>query len=470
MSSTAHSSARGRTLRAGLALAVIAVVGATWRSLGDAGGAPIQEPLAHLAGEAEPAHGPSRITEPTEAASRANVNRAPVGEAAEVPTLPEPPSSGSEAGEVVRAQGGTVRGFVRDRERFAIGNARVHALQQLASDEGTEGAWQEVGAHTRSFADGSFTLDTGKRGTWWLRASAGHAASTLVGPLTSGSADGLTELLIDLAPRGSIVGRVQAASGEALTGRRVDASCGDGEVRTTTTDEAGEYTHADLAPGSWQVRFIEWAEVSSSPSEHTHILAGAPPIPWDCQVRDGATTRFDISVPEPTRVTLRVTGPAASLAMADWAIEANWDQTAQEERTIQARREEDSGLYVLDLVTSGRWRLTSRAKLGEASVSISQVIDFPSGPSDFEWRVPTGAVRGRVVGSEANSVVRCYQTTSDGRFLSASVLTGADGTFHFPVAFAGKLTLGLGTSKRLGEFTLLEDETKDLGELQAPDR
>lgn len=353
------------------------------------------------------------------------------------------------AGAVVRAQEAFDNTMVR-RERY------FHLLANLCENCPT----------TRTAQDGSFTLDTGKSGSWWLRASDGHDATRLLGPFTLEGPPGPPEVVIDMAPRGGIAGRLREASGPALAAKRIDVSCGDGEVYTTITDDAGDFAFEGLAPGSWQVRYLELAQATSDPKQYASILRGAPPIPWDCRVVNGETTRYDIVVPEPTRVMLKLTGADASIVKAKWNINAAVNEPLQSGRSIEAHYDSERDVYTLELVLGGSWRLNGHADVGDMSLYITHEIELPAGASELVWAIPGGSVSGRLEPPEAGIRVRYGQDPTDGPYCGAVTLTSADGTFRFPFAFGGKVGIRAETSTpRWKEFTLTEGETLDVGAL-----
>ncbi len=319
---------------------------------------------------------------------------------------------------------------------------------------------------TTTAEDGSFVLDTAKTGTWWLRAAEGRDATTLLGPFTLEGAPGPAEIEIDMTPRGGIAGRLRDADGAALAARRIDVSCGDGEVYTTITDDAGDFAFEGLAPGSWQVRYLELAQATSDPKQYSSVNRGAPPIPWDCRVVNGETTRYDIVVPEPTRVTLKLKCADASIVKAKWDIKAANAESFHSNRSIEAQFHPESDVYTLELVSSGSWRLDGHADVGDMSLYISHELEPPAGASEVVWTIPSGSVSGRIAPPAAGVRIRYAQETTEGLRAGAFVLTSEDGTFRFPFAFGGKVSLSTESpTRRWKEFTLTEGETRDVGEL-----
>lgn len=145
--------------------------------------------------------------------------------------------------------------------------------------------------------DGRFVLSVDAAGSWRVLVSAPREPTTLSPPREVHYGGTPVELVIDLAPRGSIEGRVLDARGVAVDGRVVTASCGDGETVEATSDAEGRYRLEPLAPGGWQVRALDPRRPTQFQRGSRESDGDAPPIAWDCRVSDGSVTRHDVTVP-----------------------------------------------------------------------------------------------------------------------------------------------------------------------------
>ena len=154
---------------------------------------------------------------------------------------------------------------------------------------------------------GRFVLPRGSPGRYLLRVEVDGLARAVLGPLEL-FGDGRAALDIELEPGGALAGRVLAPEGTSPAGRVVGVSSGDGFLRSQRVGADGRYRFEDLPPGSWQVRplrrettVLGWGRLAS-----TSVEVHASEVGWDCAVRGGGTTRFDLRLPAP--VTCRLEG------------------------------------------------------------------------------------------------------------------------------------------------------------------
>ena len=157
------------------------------------------------------------------------------------------------------------------------------------------------GTHTD--LDGAFELPIPATGTYVLFAEARGWASVERGPF---ELDARRDERVDLtlSVGGAIEGRVLTPTEIDPAGIVVRFCRGDGRVLEARTDAEGSYHREGLTPGPWMVTVSRRASardpfagamgVETREFEHGYLF------PWDCEVVEGGTTRFD---PEWTSAT-----------------------------------------------------------------------------------------------------------------------------------------------------------------------
>lgn len=145
-------------------------------------------------------------------------------------------------------------------------------------------------------ADGAFVATLPSDGWHLLRVVAEGFPATTFGPFEWTKADGAHGLVLELARGGAIEGRVLAPEGD-VAGRLVGASNGWGIVVATSADATGRFHLANLAPGDWQVRpcappLASEQRLKLEPSPY----ADPTDVVWDCRVRAGETTVYDLDL------------------------------------------------------------------------------------------------------------------------------------------------------------------------------
>ncbi len=317
--------------------------------------------------------------------------------------------------------------------------------------------------------DGTFELEVSDAGAWYVGAGSGDAASALVGPLVCVSGGKAPEIEIDIAQRGSIEGRVHTGAGKPVADRAIEASCGDGEIRTVTTDARGDFVFADVAAAPWQVRMFEPDTRGGRGSRMSSTLGDAPAIDWDCEVLAGRTTRFDFLVPDRVRFEVRITEADPRLPPGSWVVKAIPTDPKAAVRSVGELHAEEFGVHVLDLPGGGAWRVFAEFKAGGTSLRLSRTVDV-SVSNPLEWVLPRGVVRGKLrAGSAAGMSIALMGKTADGAQVFAKVTAGDDGMFVFPFAFAGESILTLDQhmegEERSTAANVVAGVTTDVGEL-----
>lgn len=315
---------------------------------------------------------------------------------------------------------------------------------------------------TRTDADGSFVLDVGAVGDWWLVTD---PVATFSGPFSVGTHGSTSDIVIDLGPRGGIQGTVRSSTGRPLSGRRVQASSGDGAWVDSLTDSLGRYRfEPTLAPGPWQVRIHE---AGTAPTDVHYVrTSDVPPIVWDCRVVDGATARCDVVVPEPSRLLVRIAASAAVFADASWNVRASRERRAGMAEVVEARSGERPGEHVLDLPDGGDWRVSAGVEAKDLRLGLVRTLAVPPGSSDLVWNVTGGSVRGRLRPEFVPEArVQLAGRVADGTSILATIGIADDGAFEFPFAITGRFGLMIdGIRDRRTIVTVTAGQAVDAGE------
>lgn len=320
---------------------------------------------------------------------------------------------------------------------------------------------------TRTNADGTFVLNTEALGAWWLRAESDGHSSTLAGPFTVDMERSPSDVLLDVGPRGTLEGHVRAANGRALAQREVRMSCGDGVLSSVRTGEDGVYRFEAIAPGRRQIRLRDNGDDEGTRDSHHARISTVPEVVWDCVVIDGATTRFDIVVPDPARVVVRIANEAKHAAITSWEVRATRVGTMTQTDGIGARVGEIAGEYVLDLPRDGEWTIRAFGVAGELQLGLTRTVEVSSGASDIEWLVTDGVVRGRLRRAlPPDARVRLAGRLADGTVVAATVAVATDGAFQFPFAISSAVDLRIdGERAGIGSFHVARGIVNDLGDL-----
>ena len=150
---------------------------------------------------------------------------------------------------------------------------------------------------TQSAADGRFVLTAHAAGDHWVVAAKDGFAPADLGPLHLDPAVDPAEVELHLGVGGAIAGRVIAARGEDPAGTIVGIHRGDGRPSTMRVGADGTYRFEGLTPGRWIVEvrgeevFHDRRRITTSPR---FAGAFADEAAWNCEVREGETTVFDL--------------------------------------------------------------------------------------------------------------------------------------------------------------------------------
>jgi RNA polymerase sigma-70 factor (ECF subfamily) len=233
---------------------------------------------------------------------------------------PFEPASVSARVDVVLQSAHGIRGRVVSASG-PVAKARVRLFARAAGRVMHNGFAVNVDPHSRDDVrtgdDGTFLLSPRGVGQWIVRADVEGYAPTerrLVGFDAERGAEGV-ELIVSAG--GAIEGRVLPGPGREAVGTIVAVSRGDGfaETQRVGTDGAFSFTH--LMPGRWMVsqRNEELNPTSSSMSWSSNAEVE---LPWNCEVIEGRTTRFDLAAEAAPSCTLQGRIKVQSATLGTW--------------------------------------------------------------------------------------------------------------------------------------------------------
>lgn len=257
---------------------------------------------------------------------------------------------------------------------------------------------------------GAFLLTIHGRGWQGLRVEAEGFPLSVFGPFELDPELGREGLELELERAGSLAGFVRLAPGAEPRERLVAASSGWGFARTATLDEQGAYRIDDLAPGLYQVRICEPPAASLQPLGLTS--ARAAEIEWDCQVRSGETTRFDLDLTGEGSVVLsgRLERPGSGVWIGE-AMLFGADTPTGDRARPRARSElGPEGRFELAVSRPGRYRLETR--LGP--LQLREELELFAGPNEWQHRIETGRLWLRASGGSAAPHLRYVARAADG--------------------------------------------------------
>lgn len=149
-------------------------------------------------------------------------------------------------------------------------------------------------SETTTADDGTFELPLNDDTLLWIRAEFSGFAAAELGPVAPASSPALA---FELVRGGAIEGVVILPEGADAEGTIVGISRCDGFARTQRAGAGGRFRFEGLTPGSWQV--LRRTQEVDPQSTSSTMSSGSKPIEWNCEVRDGRTTRFDLDLSRP---------------------------------------------------------------------------------------------------------------------------------------------------------------------------
>lgn len=241
-------------------------------------------------------------------------------------------------GRVVDASGAPVRARLRLRRTDV---------------ESSTGGWSTVASDDAS-KDGSFVFEGLERGPWRMTVTPKDRKSALARRhqvVDLSRAERTEDFVVTLAPGGVIEGLVRGPDGKPLAGARVAARGEDGfddehEVQAderASSDQAGRFRIAGLAPGTWRVRAV--AEALASGESEPLVVAS------------NGTTAAEIALAPAGLVDVRLedeAGQPLRHGPGEWSLVCDahgraWHDLEKEEFGTTTRR--------LGPLPPGRWTL-----------------------------------------------------------------------------------------------------------------
>lgn len=322
---------------------------------------------------------------------------------------------------------------------------------------------------TLSGSDGTFFLRAASAGDHCVRVESPSYAPAEIVPLGVQPGVALADLEIALGAGGVIEGRVKVAAGRTDEGIVVAINHGDGKPRTVRTDAGGAYRFERVMPGRWRVARGK-TEVDSSSSNSSWAIGGAErktEIDFNCEVREGATTTFDLDLrddePCVVRGKLSILGePARGWTLAAWPGDRS-SYTGEQPSTAL----DDRGEFTLTLDEPGPVRFSfAPPHSAGSSGSISIVTELVRGPNTWSDDLAVGRIEGRSQRLSGEHFTILYQSRSGKRSTWLVVTTDEQGRFTLPVVLAGAgKFVGMEVKAGMwGESTTLADVELERGE------
>ncbi|HVS11532.1 MAG TPA: carboxypeptidase-like regulatory domain-containing protein [Planctomycetota bacterium] len=283
-------------------------------------------------------------------------------------------------------------------------------------------------------ADGTFRLTLRESGRYYVRASRSGYAPAEIGPFEMAPRPGLHGLELELREGGSIEGRVLLPGGEDAAGTIVGISRGDGHPVTQIAGAGGSFRFDGLTAGPWRVeRRREEIRDGSWSSSTSSGRAKPRDMRWNCTVRNGETTRFDLDlrfdVPAVLSGRLFLGGKAPSGWMANLHSEG--------QNHVSAPIGPD-GTFRLQSGEPGECDLSLLGEVAGEELRLYGTLDLAPGETPWAADVALGRVEGQVVEPLGEDRLRfIWQGAGDlrarvairpdaqGRFALAAVPAGA---------------------------------------------
>lgn len=413
-----------------------------------------------------------------------------------------PPGEEVNGIEVRIGRGATIRGRV----------LTASTSQPLAGAVVTAGRGEESGflsmlqglgesvAMAETAEDGSFVLTGVPEGADHVSVAAdGFAsASERVPPLEAGEVRERVEIRV--MDGGTITGLVVDRNGVPLPGRMVGAmSIQARDFQQTAADEEGRYTMANMRPGSYFMVAADLEDESLFAGDFMTML-GSSRI-TTTYVKDGQVTTLDIV--DPSAGGCRLQGkliadgqpvPGANMVL----LSAEGGGLLGMNLGFSTSRTDENGEFLFKSVAPGEYRvqIESRKWRGALPLEVWEI------PEDYQvLEVPISSIRGTVVSAQGGSPVEGASVSLVNRDASSGggivalfgegarerkwARTSEDGSFVLEGVTPGRYSLEISSSSpwrgggqpegatplgklEIEEFSLGENERKDLGILQLP--
>lgn len=322
---------------------------------------------------------------------------------------------------------------------------------------------------TRTDAEGRFTLDLRRAGTWFVRAEAEGWAARESERMELDPDVGRAGLELVLGPGGVLEGRVLVAPGRDPAGVIVAVNRGDARARTVRSGADGSFRFEGLMAGPWQL-LRGSQEVNPNGGGSSYGSAETPlEIPFNCVIRDGETTVQDLDLRAFEPCTLRGTLLVNGAPARDWGV-TGWPgakETMVGTPPSTAVAADGSFQLVVDEPGPLRLSFTAPAELGGSGrIDVRSVVS----PGDNEWRadLAMGSLSGRFLSGVPDGERVAFYVSGEGVEPSCwlPLEPDADGRFVVPFAPAGRGSIRA-MEEQGGEWqwlTLLETDVPRAGE------
>lgn len=292
-------------------------------------------------------------------------------------------------------------------------------------------------------ADGRFRLDVPERGRFVVACLPERRAAAYSTELDLDPDIGASGVELALHAGGRVEGRVRDANGRAVAGAIVGLTRGLLDVRTARADRDGNYAFDGIGAGDWFVyRAPQMLDPSSSSSGGLDVDDDWR-HPFNCRVKDGETTRFELVLPpelaSEVHCALRVDGAIASgwSALLERLLYA--DPFAPEESSMAEL--DERGEVRLRARHAGRWRLTLMRSLGDgAALNVQRELDFTGEAVDLVCELRSGALELQHAAAPKTGLHFAWRGR-DGWSAHGWFKTDAQGRAHLALVPAGTLRI-----------------------------
>ncbi len=289
---------------------------------------------------------------------------------------------------------------------------------------------------TESGAGGVFSLSVEEVGSYYLRAEAEGYALAELGPLALSPAS-QSELRIELGAGGTLEVRVRSSEGAPVTGQLVATSRGDGRARTGRADEGGLAVFPRLTPGGWQVVLSE-TEVNPDFGATYFGTKPAGPIPTNCRVFAGETTRVDLWLGDEAEGDCRLEGRL----VIDGRPAEGWLASLDQERSgaVEPQAFVEPGAFRLAVDEPGSYRLSLRPDTADPSTMlvILDPVELYQGTSFWSLELKTGELEGTSGAADGEDGLVFYRWERGALQCLAPLVPSEGGRFRCARAPAGR--------------------------------
>lgn len=341
-----------------------------------------------------------------------------------------------------------IRGRVVDRRGEPVGGAAVslHPLVGEGDYVTINGfncrSRQSASASGRSDEQGEFALTLRESGRFVLRVEASGLAPVETGPFDWTASVGARGLEVVVGAGGSLEGKVIPLPGQSAVGVIVGLSRGDGFGVTQRTDAKGSYRFDDLTPGRWLIEHRDEELSPNSINSSSGSTQEPVEIPWNCEVFDGATTRFDLDLTQRSPVVLTGSLKFDGKAAADWDASLKLGGQGPE----LSRDELDAqGAFELDHDQAGPHELWIQGWApGSMMFFLRAELDLEFGENQWSRDFPTGTIEGDVALRHLGARPRIsIDWNEEGVLFTGSISPSEDGSFEIEGCPAGSVRLTL---------------------------